>query len=175
MAALDIGSRGTRLALALWLCACGGGDDSDSTSVAGSSEGPGSTTSASSVGPDDGASAGPGETGGSSGVDPSTSATGVDPVTDDGGVTTGGSVDACSDASPQCPDGHSCRASACCDGAGYCILAASPSCGGFVGGPCPDALVCVTDACVADGQGRCLDAAAAAALDAAQPGCWNAG
>lgn len=158
------------------LCACGGGDDSDST-VAGSSDGPASTTSASGEGPDDTMSAGPGDTvAGSSGVEPSTSATtGVGPVTDDGGVTTGGSVDACTGAAPKCPDGQTCRASACCDGAGFCISAESPSCGGFVGEPCPDALVCVTDSCVADGQGRCLDPATAAALEALQPGCWNAG
>ncbi|HET6584156.1 MAG TPA: hypothetical protein VFG69_11920, partial [Nannocystaceae bacterium] len=108
--------------------------------------------------------------------DASTSAgTGNDPVTDDGPATTGGSVQTCSEAAPMCGDGQTCRASACCDGAGFCISAESASCGGFVGELCQGGLVCVIDACVDDGQGRCVDAATAAALEFAQPGCWNAG
>ena len=62
----------------------------------------------------------------------------------------------------------------CCDGAGFCVQDDVPSCGGFIGTPCENGQVCVTDICVADGDGACLDPEDAADLVDAQPDCWNA-
>jgi hypothetical protein len=89
--------------------------------------------------------------------------------------TGGGGIDECTESDPLCSDGQMCRASKCCPDAGFCVFAAAPTCGGFVGEPCPDGLVCVLDQCVADGQGRCVDSDTATAIEEAQPGCWTAG
>jgi hypothetical protein len=148
------------------------GDDADSSGPPTTADDDGATLD------DDSASASSGSAdtlGDSSATDPSTGSTGVDPTTDDTGATTGGTIDACNDANPDCPGGLTCRPSACCDGIGFCVDEAAPSCGGFIGEPCPGGTVCVTDFCVADGDGRCVDPEFAAALEAEQPGCWNAG
>ncbi|RMG98104.1 MAG: hypothetical protein D6705_06735 [Deltaproteobacteria bacterium] len=66
-----------------------------------------------------------------------------------------------------------CFASSCCDSAGFCAPKDAPTCGGLIGEACPDGLVCVLDACVADAQGVCVTAEVAAELEASQGTCWT--
>jgi len=142
--------------LGLVVAACGGDDASDSSSVG--------SVSIGSAGSSSSASASAGSSG-------DASASSSEDGTAD--TTTGAPVGECSEAAPECGGGQSCRVSACCEGVGFCVADTAAGCGGFIGKPCPDALVCVLDACVADGDGRCVDAETAAALQAAYPDCWT--
>jgi hypothetical protein len=82
-------------------------------------------------------------------------------------------VDPCREAGRPCGEGEMCRVSACCRGVGFCVSAEAPVCAGFVGKGCRDPLVCLADYCVGDGDGRCVDAETAEALEAQHPGCWD--
>jgi hypothetical protein len=185
------------LVLAFGLAACGGDDDTgdDANDSAPTASDP--TNDSSSATADDDATvdasadddatmdASADDDGSSGGTSTDASDTVASQTMSDGTMTTtmdtgesstgGGGIDECSESDPMCSDGQMCRASKCCPDAGFCVFAAAPTCGGFVGEPCPEGLVCVLDQCVADGQGRCVDSDTATAIQEAQPGCWTAG
>ncbi len=184
------------LALALGLAACGGGDDTgdDANDSAPTATDPTQGTSSAtaddatvdaSADDDDATVDASADDDGSSGItsmDSSDDAgtqtmTTMTTTLDDTGEssTGGGGLEECTESDPLCADGEMCRASMCCKDAGFCVFAAAPVCGGFVGTPCPEGLVCVLDQCVADGDGRCVESDLATAIQEAQPGCWTAG
>jgi hypothetical protein len=175
------------LVLAFGLAACGGDDDTgdDANDSAPTASDPTNDSSSATADDDATMDASADDDGSSGGTSTDASDTVASQTMSDGTMTTtmdtgesstgGGGIDECSESDPMCSDGQMCRASKCCPDAGFCVFAAAPTCGGFVGEPCPEGLVCVLDQCVADGQGRCVDSDTATAIQEAQPGCWTAG
>lgn len=183
------------LALALGLAACGGDDDDtgdDANDSAPTATDPSAGSSGASAddatasADDDATADATADDDGSSGITSAESsgddATATNPTMtttldsgEDSSSGGGAELEECTMSDPLCGDGEMCRPSMCCEDGGFCVFAAAPTCGGFTGMPCPDGLVCVLDQCVADGDGRCVDADIATAIQEAQPGCWSAG
>jgi hypothetical protein len=78
----------------------------------------------------------------------------------------------CDDDTP-CPDDLVCFGTFACDGEGFCHDPDIPTCGGFLGDECPEGLVCMLDAFVADGDGVCVTPEFGDEVCMEQMTCWQ--